>query len=74
MDPRSEDEVLRSVIGYCRYSQELAGSGGGGDLAVGLARGYQDVADKLQERLDALDAAGRSAKVGESATGETHDD
>jgi len=52
---RREGEVLASVISYCRFSQEMAGQGVG-EAAVGLARGYQDVADKLQEQLDRLEA------------------
>ena len=57
---RPEPDVLQTIIGYCRLSQELAEEGVGPE-ADGLARAYADVADRLQQRLDALTA--RSAQA-----------
>lgn len=53
-------DITRAVIDYCRMSEEFASTGlGPGDglapEAVGLARAYKDVADKLTPRLAALE-------------------
>jgi hypothetical protein len=43
-------EALTSVIAYCRTSEGFAEAGISGE-AIGLARAYKDVADRLEERL-----------------------
>jgi hypothetical protein len=62
-------EALQSVVDYCRFSQGLANEGVTPEAAktadrvsaaVGLARAYQDVADRLEERL--ADATPRDAE------------
>lgn len=50
--------ALQTVVNYCRVSEMLAGEGVIPE-AVGLARAYQDVADRLEERLG--DATPRDA-------------
>lgn len=42
--------ALQSVVDYCRLSESLASEGAVPE-AVGLARAYKDVADRLDERL-----------------------
>lgn len=42
--------ALQSVVDYCRFSERLAGEGVIPE-AVGLARAYKDIADRLDERL-----------------------
>jgi hypothetical protein len=50
---RPEPETLRSIIGYCRLAERLASESAAPE-AIGLARAYQDVADRLDDRLAAL--------------------
>jgi hypothetical protein len=50
-------EALTSVVSYCRYSEQMAGEGVIPE-AVGLARAYKDVADRLEDRFTREDARG----------------
>jgi hypothetical protein len=43
-------DALQSVVDYCRLSESMAGESTLPE-AVGLARAYKDIADRLDERL-----------------------
>jgi hypothetical protein len=50
---RTEADTLRAIIGYCRMAEGFASESTAPE-AVGLARAYKDVADRLDTRLAAL--------------------
>jgi hypothetical protein len=50
-DTAAVTAALRSVVDYCRLSESMAGESPENPYAVGLARAYKDVADRLDERL-----------------------
>lgn len=50
---RTEPETLRSIIGYCRLAERYASESVAPE-AIGMAHAYKDIADRLDQRLDAL--------------------